>query len=355
MLLCLILLCQSALASEKTYSHTKSKRIYKAFSYSDGMSIDISNKYGQVIFSEGSTDSVRFEIEIISEGDKLSVVMENLDGVNINFSNNLHYINARTSLSGKEGVVKKTAMDIRQSINGAHRYQINYKVSLPANCDLLVNNSFGDVYLSDITGSVRLDVSHGNILGGTLIMIKHIKIKYGNLKLKSFEKGQLTSSYGNVEIQSCNELYLTTMMSDVDIDKVNEITLITKGKYIRIGEAGNITGTSTMSELRIEKLTNKINLSSKFGEIRIKEFGENFSQVSLLGSTTNYSFGNTNSIDSNFEIMLIGGKKFYYQNNVSIESQDNIEKTVLYKGKLGAGGENKITIQTKNGAVHFDL
>ena len=202
--LLLAVMATNTWASDYTFRETKTYR--KAFKVEDGVSVDVSNKYGQVIFTNWDKDSVLFEVEVSSEADKLDRVLENLDGVDVSFTGNKIYVEARTNWMDDQSFIRKSVNDIRRSLSGSVKMEINYHVYLPEDADVNVENRFGDVYLTDMKGVLTADISHGNLRAGNLNKIRRLKLRYGDLRLKTVNFATIDAGYGDIEIETGNEL-----------------------------------------------------------------------------------------------------------------------------------------------------
>ena len=351
----LLVITGSSYAAPSDFTFRETKNFSRSYAVTDGVSVDVRNKYGQVIFSNWDKDSVKFEIEVISEGDKLSKVLENINGISVSFTGNKVYVEARTNWKNDDGFIRKSVNDIRRSLSGSLRVEINYHVYIPRGADINVENRFGDVFMTDIEGTLNAEISHGNLRASSLNKIRRLKIRYGDVRFHSCKYATIDAGYGNVEIEECKELNLTGTSTEIVLGKIEDLNLISKNDHIDIEEVDKLSGTLTITDLRINKLVNKADINSKLGSVRLKNINPSFTRIHLSGSYTSYTIITDSGMNSGFKVTMENGKEFIYPKTVSITSTDTIDKTEIYKGHIGTGGENKIIIQSKNGKVRFEM
>lgn len=348
------LITYASVALENNSDFSESKEVIRSFHISRTASVDISNKYGKVVFNNWDKDSVKIIVNIISEGSRLDKVQENLRSVNVRFMGNEQYVEAVSSFGSGMGIVKKSAKQIAQSLNGANRVKINFTIYLPKTCDVNIDNQFGDVYMTDIEGMLQAEVTHGNFRATNIKKIRRLKVRYGDIRIDACNNANIDIGFGDADLGDIKMLSLESTTASVLINSVETMDLISKNDHITIGKVERLTGTSTLSDLNLRQLNKSVDFNSKFGSIKMNKIEGDFQRINLTGSYTNYTIVVNPSINSNFKIELVNSKSFHYDQSVKVNSSETLDKSQTYNGTIGKGGEDKFYLLSKNGHVSIE-
>jgi len=278
-----------------------------------------------------------------------------MNAVEIRFLGNKQYVEARTTWTSGMGLVKKSLKDIKRGISGSQKLQVNYTVFLPNTCDINVDNQFGDVYMSDLKGTLQADITHGNFRAHTVKKIKRLKLKYGDIRIDELIEGNIIMSYGDLELNKVEELNLDCSTTDVMIEEVNAFNLISKNDNVQIGSVHIMNGSTALTSLKINYLFEKADINSRFGSVKVYKIDPGFGRINMNGSYTAYTIITSKGINSGFKVTLENGKTFSYDNDISISNHTSTNKIDTYVGKVGSGGEENIRIYSKNGNVSFQF
>lgn len=328
----------------------KEKWIKKSYSFKAGNTLDIQNKYGDVVISNWEKDSVKFEIHVISYGDKLDRVMDKLEEIEINFVHTGSYVSANTEWNAASPW-SKSLDEIRNSLNSSSRVEVNYRVYLPKKADLNLDNKFGDVFLPTINGNLQADIAHGSFRADEITKIRHLKVKYGDARIRKSNNASIDISFGDLEIEELTEdLIINSTGADISIEKVNHLTFYSKKDEIRIESVEKMEGTATLSDIRVEGLENSIDINCKLGSLKLKDMEAGFERIHVDSYLTDITLITDNNVQSGFSVTAENAK-FSYDTSVKIESKNTLEKITVYNGKIGTNVKAQIIIHAKNGSV----
>jgi hypothetical protein len=328
----------------------KEKWIKKSYSFKGGNTLDIQNKYGDVVISNWEKDSVKFEIHVISYGDKLDRVMDKLEEIEIDFVHTGSYVSANTEWISASPW-SKSLDEIRNSLNSSSRVEVNYRVFLPKKADLNLDNKFGDVFLPTIMGSLQADIAHGSFRADEITKIRHLKVKYGDARIKKSNTASIDISFGDLEIEEITEeLILNSTGADVSIERVKHLTFYSKKDELRVESVGKMEGTATLSDIRVEGLENSIDINCKLGSLKLKNMETDFERINVDSYLTDITLITDNNVQSGISVTSENAK-FSYDTSVKIESTNTLDKATVYNGKIGSNVKAQIIIHAKNGSI----
>lgn len=328
----------------------KEKWIKKSYSFKAGNTLDIQNKYGDVVISNWDKDSVKFEIHVISYGDKLDRVMDKLEEIEINFVHTGSYVSANTEWIAVSPW-SKSLDEIRNSLNSSSRVEVNYRVYLPKKADLNLDNKFGDVFLPKINGNLQADIAHGSFRADEITKIRHLKVKYGDARIRRTDNASIDISFGDLEIEEITEdLILNSTGADISIEKAEHVTIYSKKDEFRIESVGKIEGTATLSDIRVEGLKSSIDINCKLGSLKMKDIQAGFERINIDSYLTDITLITDGNVQSGFKVTSENAR-FSYDSSVKIESENTLDKTTVYNGKIGNSSKAQIIIHAKNGSI----
>lgn len=314
----LLLLCSSSMmAAVGTFDDVKV--IYKSAKVYDEFELEISNKHGRIDVENWDKDSVAIEVTISASSnnlDRLSTIMQQ---VNIRFSEQEDYLAASTEWGGGANELRIDVVKLfdNQSV------RVDYKVWIPENTELEIENKFGDVILENCSAKLKVDVAHGDFKAHKLKNAKMIKVQYGDVTIKEIKEGNIVVRFGDVTIDKAKELNVDIISGDAEFESVDELTLKATSSDIEIEEIKQMDFSISMSDLEIEKLSKSVSGFIKFGGMEIEEVGAGFSGITLDAYNTDIALDFVPQIAYNYVVQLEKGKAFSIPSSGNTLTKDN--------------------------------
>jgi hypothetical protein len=341
--------------SSSGMDYDREKYIRKSFALTQRMYVEVTNKYGNVEVETWAKDSVAFEISIKVKSEDYSDLDELLKMINVQITNTSGFVLAETTWAENVNFFKKQIYEIGKNLGASDRIEVNYKVKLPSTVPLEIKNEFGDVYLGDYKGAFELDLAHGDFRAHELSNVKDIKVKYGKVKIKRVSTARLDLSYVNsAEIDNAESLYIKSTSSEIEIEKVNVLQINSRHDEYVIDEANEISGSCSLTEIEVERLEKRIDVTSKFGAVIIRSVAAECQLINLEGSSTDYQLGFSAGFSSSFELEMSDNKEFTSSDKILIARKDSGDKVIKYQGSIGKNPEVKVRITSSGGYVKFD-
>jgi hypothetical protein len=267
--------------------------------------LDISNKYGDVVIESWNKDQIIIDVKITVEMGNREKAQNYLDKIDVQFSEGSTVISAKTILEDNFNF---------SGWGDSKRFRIDYNIKMPVGTDLTLANKYGNTDIDELHGLMNLEIKYGNLTAG--------KLTRGNIKPLS----KLVIAYGKGTIDETGWLDLTERyVGSMDIGKSQAILLDSKYSKISLGETSSVVGESKYDNIRIENIKNLV-LENGYTEVNIGELTKKLTYNGSYGSFT------INSIPSGFESIDV--ETHYMGVKLGIEESANykLEAKVSYGG-----------------------
>ena len=323
----------------QTYERKRSEK--KAFAIKATTEIQINNKYGNIHIVNWEKDSVRFEIDLTLVGTKESKIQKNFEMIDFEFTTTGSYVIAKTVF--KEGMDSfwGEVNDLATTIfNSTNRTQINYKVYMPANCPLKIENKFGNIYLDDHIGKVNITLANGDLKANEFTADFTLKIDFGKVIIRKLNKARISGSYAGIDIVNAGTINFDTRSSTLELSQVESLDMISRRDKINIEDIKSIKGDMSFTELRCENISGQIILTTSYGGLVFKSVSTSFDKIVLKSKFTDLSLNYKQEPAFNLSIEHSGKPEITLPTRFKKTSEEVIDvKQGVTKltGNMGAG------------------
>ncbi|MFP4488922.1 MAG: hypothetical protein ACLFN1_06425 [Bacteroidales bacterium] len=260
------------------YAADVDKTINREFDASKIDLLKIDNRYGDVEIVSSGNNKINIIVDVQLSHPSDSRAEKLLSMINVLFSENDNTIEARTDI------------DRQFKLNGTgpnRSFSIDYRVEMPEDMDLDISNRYGNINTDELSGHVD------------------IRIKYGSLFIKELSRGNkeplnsVTAEYlrvGNIDnagwlelnmmhvakfnISSAQALLVNSRYSiNNTIDMVSSVVIDSQYDKFEIGNANNIVAESAYTSYKVEQLSNKLNIKTKYGSVDLDYVKPGFEQI----------------------------------------------------------------------------
>jgi hypothetical protein len=252
------------------------KEFHKEFKSGTGTTLNINNRYGDVVIESWDKDQVVIDVKISVDLPNRSRAEKLLSYIDVQFSEGENLITAKTVIDDN--------FNYSGWGSGSKRFTIDYSVKMPAGNNLNLTNKYGNSDINNkINGLVNLD------------------IKYGNLTVEKLTRGnekpinKLNIGYGKASFDEAGWLDVYCRYSnDVKITKSQALLLDSKYSTVKISETSSVVGESRYDRVEIEKVKNLV-LQSGYTAVNVGELSK---KLDFQGS---YSSLSVETIPAGFE------------------------------------------------------
>jgi hypothetical protein len=257
------------------------KKVHRDFPKAQITALNVINKFGSIEIHDSGGNLVTVDASVTVKDVSESKARQLLD---------LIIIDIETI-----GSVLKVETVIKDNFSTKGNFTINYKINIPKDRDLTVNNKYGNLVLTDLEGQGHFTIAYGNIAAGN---INHkgsspvwLDLSYGKADLGSVSDLKGLIKYSKAFIGTAGKMELETKYSGLDVKKMNDLHLESKYDGIRIGEISGISANSKYTNYIIEKLTRQFTLNTEYGSVRIDQVGPDFSSINITNSYGGVTIG----------------------------------------------------------------
>ncbi|NEN24454.1 DUF4097 domain-containing protein [Cryomorpha ignava] len=246
------------------------KRVEKEYSSSDFNSLKINNSFGDIEISPYSGSKIDILIVISANGSKGNDVSELINSVHFDFVENGRTLEITTRRDEKKLKWK-----------GVYEFSMNFKIKMPENVNIDIDNSFGDVRINGTTGVLKLKVQHGDCFVAYANGNENkMDISFGDVRIESMSRANLKIQHGDLRIEKIHDLSLDIQFGDIDIDLMS--------------------GTNTLNiahgDLNIDDVSSKLKsltIDVQFGDIEIEGLAKEDFEMMLTGTFSDFSWSSS--------------------------------------------------------------
>ncbi|NOZ48041.1 MAG: hypothetical protein GXO79_14885 [Chlorobi bacterium] len=308
--------------------------------------LKISNKFGDVNLEDWDKDEVIINVTIKVKTESEERANKVFDRINIYISNNDNVISAVTEIDDK--------------INANGNFSIDYSVKAPQYIQLELKNKFGNVYINDLSGKVNLNVSYGNLMINRLLRtdenpLNEINLAYCNkASIAEMAKAKVIIKYSKLDLLNTDKLLLFSKYSKIIIE--NAKSLVTEAAYdsYKLDNIDNFSSVGKYTDYSIKKVTNSINIETKFGNFNVDYISPEFKNIKSESKYGKVHLGIASNASYRISAHVEYGGIDYPSSDKLSRIKDGSEITLN-----GIIGENKapksnVIIEAKYGSVNLE-
>ncbi len=336
------------------------KNISKSFSMEENATVEVANKYGQIIVKTWEYDSVLVEVEITAFGKNDDLVEKVMDRVDFEFNNFGDLLTVETVLDRKSGFFKEVwnnIGDYSKTLLSKNKLNIDYEITIPKKAKLNLDNKFGNVYVNSLEGRSKISLAHGNFKANELLGSTKLYLSFGKGNIKRINDGFLELKGMELDVRRSGNLKVESSTSTLQFEDITSLKLNSRNDKIRIDKVKFIRGRAGFSNVIVDSMIDNANMELNYGEFIINKVSPNFANINLNGKSAdiNLSF----DLDSYFGVELTGNNdEIFLSRNMSdlkktIDKEDSDIITLI--GKVGhlKGKESQVNINAQGGEVYL--
>ena len=342
----LIPLLTSAINTGK--KEEKSKTIKKEYTVNADAKVAIDNRYGDLNITTWDKNKVEIEVTITVKGDDLDRIEERLETIDVEFEANSNFVSAKTIFEKEQN-----GWSFWKKSNNLS-YKINYIVKMPKTNDVDLDNDYGSIYLSNLSGTADINCDYGKItvheLSGNN---NNINLDYCSTSTIDFMKsGNVNVDYSKITVDESETVKVNADYSTVKLGKTKTVDFNLDYGSISIDEAADVIGNSDYASMRFGSIYKNLEIDTDYGAISIKRLAKGFENVRIDAQYAGIKIG----VDENavFDFILDLQYAGFKYDDDKIEFYKKISKSSkkYYEGKFGQGStDSRIKIRSQYGGV----
>lgn len=346
--LCL-LLCSNGHGAGKG-DVSSSKTFNKNYKVDKKASLEVANKYGQVIINSWAKDSIVIKVKVTSFAKDQDAADKLLDRVEFDFNRAGEFVIAETVIDRSKGFLKDLWDDLdnysRGLLSTKGKVTVNYEVYAPKYTNIKITNKFGDIYMDNFKGDVKVGLANGNLKTDEIIGGFDLNLSFGRANINNINNGVIVLRSADVEIERAKDIDLTSSSSTLVVSKLSLLKMESRNDKLRIDSLQVLRGNSSFTKINVKSLSRTVFADMNYGELNIELVKPGFRDIELLGKSTDFdllffehSLVNINLVGKESNMLIGAGD---YEKSV----YENDDKLTKITGTIGTGKD-------KNGTVNI--
>lgn len=329
-----------------------SKTIQKEYNVHENTSLEVINKYGEIHIEDWDKQLIRIDVKITVEHNNKAEADELLKMINVTFNEIGEAIKAVTEIEDGFGNSKGWFGN-----HEGKKFRIDYQITIPKSISLKLSNKYGNIFLSNLTGLLEIDLKYGNlninnITRGDSKPMNQIAVAYGKATIDQANWVKLSLSYSKATFQSCKALIAVSKYSKINVDKASSIVAESAYDDYSIGDLANVVLTGRYSHYSFRSISKKLDAEVKYSDINVESIPSGFESVKIENGYGKINLGIDPSASYELNAYVKYASINYPENNRISRIAQNAQTTV--RGPVGNGkSDSKVDINSSYGGVNL--
>jgi hypothetical protein len=254
----------------------------KGFPASDGISLMLSNKYGDINIMTVKEDSVIVCATITIDHADKEMILKSYKLISIRIGRIKDTISLSTTFDKKFFTPSYS--------KGRKNFSVDYLIKVPEYIDIKVINEFGNVSVEELSGSVNIRLSQGiltmkKLTRGNIRPLNRINTDHGKISIDELNWADMTiQNCPSVSIGKGKAIMINSGFSKIKIDEISSLVSDSKSDIYNIGTIKNMVSESLYSALEIENLSGQLKSKITFGSLKVSDLTDEFSTIDILSN-----------------------------------------------------------------------
>jgi hypothetical protein len=256
----------------------------------------------------------------------------------------------------KDGNIISAQTEIDNINSNNSSFEINYRIQMPAYLDINLANKYGSVNINELHGKSNLAVKYGSlninkIMDGNEKPLSSVELGYcERSSIKEFNWGKVIIKYSKLEIEKGKALVISSKYSQLELGEFSSVVAETGYDGYKIGTIKNLIMEAKYSKIEVEKLTKKLKIANKYGNIEVKNITAGFEYIDVVSKYASVDLGI--APDAKY---LLDAKTSYADikyNDIKITERVREDHGTEIKGSVGGNdAKAKVSVISEYGDV----
>lgn len=337
MLSALLVLSVSSFADEFT------KSVSGKYSVNPNALLVIKNKFGDVHCQNWSEPAISIDVTITVDASSQEKADKILQKITVNLSGSSDEVKAITNIS-------------EMGFNNAE-FQVDYKVMMPKNIRLSLDNRFGEAYIAEVEGSSNIEIQYGGLEAQLFKNTSNlIVIKFSDARIDYIEGAECEVAYSEMVLAKGNSARVNSSFSDVELGHFKNLDIVSKYDDLAIGTVQTITCGAKFAEVDVEELSGAFTFNVEYGGLDIESLESSFGSGKIINSFNDVNIGLNTDVSLTLDAEMDFGSLDYPELRSKIRSDEVNYTKNIYNGTIGtsAAPSNQLYIRSKNAGVDIE-
>jgi hypothetical protein len=336
---------------------TETRSFFKTVHVDKETTLELSNKYGTIQVTPWNKDSVYIKAEIKAFAKDQSKLHKMFDGITIDFTDSRYSVRAQTEFTSNINMLFESFKGMTSKIISYDSHvEINYYVNIPEYLNLKIENKYGDVYMENSTGEVRITISNGSFKANSLGKNSSIKMAFCDATIKSIGSGNIDASFSDVSIDKAEDMTINSISSKYDIKNAGTIGGESRRDKFFIENIESLRGNAYFTDYKVDQIRKEIDLTTRYGSVKADLIEKGFESVNINSSYTDLSLKFDSGASYSIDVRQINSFVVLPDKNARTEKKaiNEDKREYITFGTVGTNpGKAKVKIDATRGNIYI--
>lgn len=245
----------------------------------DNSTLTVINKFGAVVTETWAQNNIVVDVTVKVEHSSPDRARKLLDMIRVEFTEEGGNLKAETIFDDDFSSISWKGSN--------NNFSVNYNIKMPARVNLDVTNKYGNTVLDEHSGQTMVNVKYGDLTidkltRGNVKPLNTIIIAYGKATVYELGWAEINARYvGMFSIEKATALLVDSKYSKVSVNEVSSLVADSKYDGYTVGAANNIVVMGGYTDLRFKKVTKKLDVETKYGNLSVDYVPAGFEKMSV--------------------------------------------------------------------------
>jgi len=265
------------------------KNFEQRYKVSPDGEMELTNKYGHIIVHSWEHDSVYVQIKATADGKSPDVIKKVLSKVSVDFKKVGRVVLVETTFEQSTGLFGSLLSDVEdysKNLFGGTKVSVNYEVWMPRKMDIHIENKYGNVFLSTLTGYVTVNLSHGDLKANGLEKDFNLTHSFGRSRIDKLHKGTFSLKGAEVKVDKARLLNFESSSSEITLGIIEYAQFHSRNDKISIQQADDIIAEGVFTDFSVDMILSSAQLDFNYGDVYITRVQKGFKSIDIIGKST---------------------------------------------------------------------
>ena len=321
----MILLATLAIGLKGANTNEYTRVINKEFNVNPDAQLTVSNKFGRIHCMNWDKNVVGIDVKVIVETTNDNTAAKMLERINVNFNNTSSLVEATTVID-------------EMNTSGRNSFHVDYTINFPQSMSIDLTNKFGDIYINEVSGKARINLSYGSLDVNKLNNSDNlIDLKFCNsAKVRSIQGAVVNLKYSTLDIDYAGSLRLDSKYSNLNANKIIALNVSFEGGSVDIKNSSSIDSRSKFSDIDIDRIEQSLNLDIQYGSCKVRDMGPDFTSINIINKYADVDIRLPETAVYNLDATLKYCELHFPEGNSALNYRSVTPTSSEYRGVVGS-------------------
>lgn len=324
-------------------SGVKTKSMKKEFVVGQDVRLNIETSFGKVHCNVWDKNLMTIDVLVTADARSDKDAQRLLDQITPEITGNSSLVEIKTNIgnTGSNGKSKS--------------FSIDYTINMPKSTTLSAENRFGDLFIDESTGPVKIDIEYGNLTINKLSNpASSITLKFSNGTIHSAGNATFNLQYSTFKNSNAADIKSKTRFSTIDLGTLSSVLLDSEYDTYSVDKIIAMNGSGKFSTLNIGQLEQKLDMDVEYGGLDVKAVNPSFSLIDITASFNSVSLGIPSSASYRLNAdMSFGDCRYPKGSAVTVVENSHTSKTL--SGTVGSSKNPTAKVSLKGQNTDIEL